>query len=159
MPPLGWCLLNLNKLAFTLTFPKSHDDYKRYYQFRWEQLRKPLDLPFGSELDPLDEISFHCMAVINQDELVGIGSIQPAEIDSMRIRYMAVNKDFQRLGIGSAIINKLLEYAIENHATKCWLNARSNALEFYLRQGFKVVAEVETELEIPHFKMETLLRA
>ncbi|MDW3096266.1 MAG: GNAT family N-acetyltransferase [Gammaproteobacteria bacterium] len=150
---------DLNKLAFTLTSPKSNDDFKRYYQFRWEQLRRPLDLPFGSEQDPLDEKSFHCMVIINQDELVGIGSIQPAEINSMRIRYMAVSKEFQRLGIGSAIIKNLLEYANENHAIKCWLNARSNVLEFYKQQGFKVVGEVEAEISIPHFKMETLLKA
>ncbi len=152
-------MLDLNKLAFTLTSPKTNDDLKRYYQFRWEQLRKPLSLPLGSEQDPLDKVSFHSMAVINQHELIGIGTIQPDGIDSMRIRYMAVNREYQRLGVGSAIINMLLEYALENHATKCWLNARSNALEFYQRHGFKLVGEVETEIAIPHFKMETLLKA
>jgi predicted GNAT family N-acyltransferase len=147
----------LNKLDFILTSPKSYDDFERYYQFRWQQLRKPLKLPAGSERDPLDKQSFHCMVVAAENSIVAVGSIQPLESNIMRIRYMAVGSEFQRLGIGTDIVKCLLAYAVEHQACKCWLNARSNAVIFYQKQGFELIGEVETELAVPHFKMETSL--
>ena len=140
-----------------LTSPKSDSDFERYYQFRWEQLRKPLNLPLGSERDPLDEQSFHCVATNDKNSILGVGSIQPADNNAMRIRYMAVMEELQRLGIGSAIVSKLLDHASKNHVSRCWLNARSTAVAFYQQHGFEVVGEVETELAVPHFKMQTSL--
>jgi ribosomal protein S18 acetylase RimI-like enzyme len=147
----------LSSLGFILTSPKSDEELERYYQFRWEQLRKPLHLPLGSERDPLDAQSFHCVALVKYNSVIGVGSIQSSGNDAMRIRYMSVAADFRRLGIGSAIIKKLLEHAIENNSSKCWLNARSNAVRFYQQQGFEVVGKVKTDLALPHFKMQTSL--
>lgn len=149
-------MLKLNKLDFILTSPKSDNDLERYYQFRWQQLRKPLNLPLGSERDPLDVQSFHCMAVSQKNSIIGVGSIQPAD-NAMRIRYMAVSTEFHRLGVGSAIIRELLAHARENGLSECWLNARSTAAGFYRQHGFEVMGEVETELAMPHFKMQTSL--
>ena len=148
---------NLNQLDFILTSPKSDNDFERYYQFRWEHLRKPLNLPLGSERDPLDTQSFHSMVVNQENSIIGIGSIQPADNNAMRIRYMAVNEAFQRLGIGSAIIRELLAYARQNRLSECWLNARSTVVGFYQQHGFEVIGEVGTELAVPHFKMQTSL--
>jgi predicted GNAT family N-acyltransferase len=150
-------LPKLIKPDFILTSPKSEDDFERYYEFRWEQLRKPLNLPLGSERDPLDERSFNCMALNCENLIIGVGSIQSADNNTMRIRYMAVMQQLRGLGIGSEIVKSLLAYAVENRACKCWLNARSNATQFYKKQGFEVIGEIETELTVPHFKMEISL--
>ena len=147
----------LNKIDFTLTSPKSDEDFERYYQFRWQQLRKPLKLPLGSERDLLDAESFHCMALDNQNSVIAVGSIQPTDSKAMRIRYMAVNAKFRRIGVGGLIINKLMDYAIERNSPTCWLNARSTAVDFYRRHGFVVLSEVGTDLKVPHFKMEASL--
>lgn len=150
-------MLKLNKLDFILISPESDDDFERYYQFRWQQLRKPLKFPLGSERDQLDKQSFHCMAITDEDSIIAVGSIQPLENNIMRIRYMAVESRFQRLGIGTDIVKRLLAYAAEHQASSCWLNARSDAVIFYQKQGFKLIGEVETELAVPHLKMETSL--
>ncbi len=147
----------MNKLDYVLISPKSDDDFERYYQFRWEQLRKPLDLPRGSERDALDNQSYHCMVQLSEGLSIGVGSIQPQEDNTMRIRYMAVESQYQRLGVGAKIMKNLLDYAIDNQTAKCWLNARAQAVDFYHKQGFDVIDEVKTELAVPHFKMEILL--
>ena len=150
-------MLKLNKLDFILISPESDDDFERYYQFRWQQLRKPLKFPLGSERDSLDINSFHCIALDNENSIIGVGSIQPVDNNAMRIRYMAVTAEFRRLGVGSLIIKKLLDHAIKRNSSKCWLNARLSAVEFYRQQGFEVLSKVETDLEVPHFKMEISL--
>ncbi len=147
----------LDTLTYKIICPHSHDEYERYFRFRWEQLRKPLKLPLGSERDSLDSQSFHCAAIHKQNSIIGVGSIQPAENQAMRIRYMAVIEKYQRMRIGSRIILKLLEYAQENGAATCWLNARANALEFYRQHGFEVIATMDTGLGIPHFRMQLKL--
>ena len=144
-------------MDFVLTSPKSDDDFERYFQFRWQHLRKPLNLPLGSERDILDTESFHCMALDNQHSVIAVGSIQPTNNDAMRIRYMAVSAEFRRLGIGSLIIKQLLDHAMKRNASTCWLNARSSAVEFYQQQGFVVLGKVDTDLKVPHFKMEASL--
>ena len=80
----------MNTLNFTLASPKSADDFERFYLFRWQQLRQPLNLPLGSERDSLDTQSFHCMALYKQNSIIGVGTIQPTDSVAMRIRYMAV---------------------------------------------------------------------
>jgi|TARA_B110000238_G_C16110769_1_gene432585 hypothetical protein len=68
-----------NKLGFILTSPKSENDFELYYRFRWQQLRQPLNLAEGSERD-----SFHCMALDNDNSIIGIGSIQSCDSGVMR---------------------------------------------------------------------------
>lgn len=147
----------MNQLDFILRSPQFDSDFECYYHFRWEELRRPLNLPLGSERDALDAQSFHCMAVNRENSIVGVGSIQPADNNFMRIRYMAVNAEFHRLGIGSAIIKELLAHANEKGLSGCWLNARSAAVEFYRQHGFDVIGEVETDLAVPHFRMQISL--
>lgn len=146
-----------NRLGFILKPPKTDNDFERYYEFRWQQLRQPLNLSVGSERDSLDIDSFHCMALDKRNSIIGVGSIQSCDSDAMRIRYMAVATEFRRLGVGSAIIKNLLDHATARNASICWLNARSSAMEFYRQQGFVVLGRVETDLQVPHFKMKISL--
>jgi len=147
----------LNYPIYTLTSPVSQDDFEKLYQFRWEQLRKPLNFPQGSERDSLDNTSFHCMAVDENNTVIGAGSIQPCEVDIMRIRYMAVHEQYQRLGIGRSIVENLLTRARKQTITLCWLNARANAVAFYQALGFDVMSEVDAGIAIAHFRMEVKL--
>lgn len=149
----------MDRLDVVLATPESQNDFDRYYRFRWEQLRQPLNLPVGSERDQMDHLSYHCMALTRKNVIVGVGSIQPQENRLMRIRYMAVDSKYQRLGIGTKIVKDLLTYAVNHQAAKCWLNARTHAVKFYQRQGFEIMGEVETEISLHHFKMETSLTA
>ncbi len=94
------------------------------------------------------------MAVNGKNHIVGVGSIQPAENNAMRIRYMAVTQELRDLGIGSAIVKRLLAYALRHQVSRCWLYARSNAIGFYKKQQFTMLGEIDTELPVAHFKME-----
>ena len=157
----GLYLLKLKDVSFIS--PATESEFKDYYKFRWQQLRQPLDLPIGSERDEFEDASFHCAAIAAPEGIIGIGRISPEPHPScpdkqMRIRYMAVADDYRSRGIGSMIVEKLLLHAQANNVTRCWLNARSDAVPFYEKNGFKVVKSIETDLAIAHFEMEIYLK-
>ena len=137
--------------------PSTKQEFASYYQFRWEQLRKPLGLSLGSERDQKEDHAHHCMAVDNDGSLVGVGRIHTTPQQDMQIRYMAVDARYQNQGIGSSILSFLLSFAVDQRVPRCWLNARSEACQFYEKAGFEILGPVKSELDIPHFRMEISL--
>ena len=134
--------------------PNTIAEFEHYYQFRWQQLRQPINLPIGSEKDECESTSFHLMAMNERQNIIGVGRISPEDEGVMRIRYMAVASGYRQRGVGSTIVRSLLNYARQHGANRCWLNARADAVEFYKRNGFEVIKAIETDLPIPHFQME-----
>ena len=97
------------------------------------------------------------MAITPDQKIIGVGRINPDLPHTMRIRYMAVDQCAQGKGTGSAILQKLIEYAKQKNTKLCWLSARESACEFYKKQGFTIKSEIESELDILHFRMEKIL--
>lgn len=140
--------------CFKLCAPVSEEEFTRYFQFRWQQLRQPLQLPLGSEQDALDPQAYHCMAVTTDRTIIGVGRIHLDTPITAQVRFMAVHASYQRRQVGSLILEELLLYAKSVGAKTCWLNARASARDFYQAQGFSVVGEIDSLLGIPHFRME-----
>jgi len=68
---------------------------------------------------------------------------------------MAVDEDYRKKGIGSRLLKKLEEAAIERKAEQIVLNARENALVFYKKNGYCIVAKGHTLFgSIPHYVMK-----
>lgn len=120
-------------------------------------LRKPLGLPPGSEQDELEENSFH-IAAYDGSKIIGAGRLHIETDYNARIRYMAVHKDYQKQGIGSAILEKLEQLAKKNKVQTCWLYAREHAISFYLNNGYKIKGNSSSELlGLKHERMEKQL--
>ncbi len=66
---------------------------------------------------------------------------------------MAVNESIQRKGLGSSIVLELEMMAKNKGATKMVLNARENAINFYLSLGYKKIEPYESDTGIPHTTM------
>lgn len=142
---------------YTLCSPHTEEEFARYYQFRWQQLRQPLNLPIGSEKDDLESQSYHRMAVIEDHAIVGVGRIHLDSPLTAQVRFMAIDSRYQLRHIGSQLLNDLLRYAKKSGANMCWLNARAGACDFYLAQGFIVESEIDSLLNIPHYRMKKSL--
>ena len=135
--------------------PKTSEEFRKYYHLRYEILRKPWGQPLGSERDEEEETSMHRM-IINEKtgEALAVGRIQFNSIDEAQIRYMAVSDDFQGKGLGSHIISALEDIARENGNKWIILSARENALDFYNKNGYKVVKKTHLLFgEIQHWLM------
>ena len=119
--------------------PINKNEYKLYYQFRWETLRKPLLQPKGSEKDELERNSYHIMMLID-NKVIGVGRIHfiiKNSIKKAQIRYMAIDKNLQRKGYGSLILSELEKIAKKNNVGNIFLHARDKAVKFYIKNNYK----------------------
>jgi len=143
-------------MKITVIEPQTPEEFKQYYSLRYKILRKPWGQPHGSERDNEDEISYHRMII---DEATGdaiaVGRLQVNTKEEAQIRYMAVGDNYQGKGLGSKIVIALEDIALDKGANRIILQARKNAVQFYQRNGYKVVEKSYILFdEIQHWLMK-----
>ena len=143
-------------MSIVFRSPNSDQEFEQYFKFRWELLRKPLGLERGSEQDHLERSAFHIAAFYNV-HIIAVGRLQIENEDSARIRYMAVDSNYRRQGVGSTILKQLEQTAGENNITTCWLLAREEVVPFYLKNNYEIQGVANSEIDIPHQRMQKLL--
>ncbi len=116
--------------------PQSSDEFEKYYQLRWQILRKPWQQPLGSEQDSLEQQACHRMLTDSQNKLLAVGRFHKTSQHQAQIRYMAVATNQQGKGLGAKILKALEQEAAKQGVTEITLNARENAIGFYQKQGY-----------------------
>lgn len=92
-----------------------------------------------------------------QNEPVAVGTVLPQDetealsFKAWRIRGMSVHSEFQGLGLGTLLLDEILEYVknfkdsdgkmISEKPQLVWCNARVEALNLYTRAGFEILGE------------------
>lgn len=138
--------------------PRTTKEMDLLYKLRYEVLRKPWGEPKGSEVDPGDPTAEHVIALNEQDQIVGTGRLHLNNSEEAQIRYMAVDTQQQKAGVGKALVQYLEEKAIERGAEVIMLHARETALPFYEKLGYHVVDKSYLLFgEIQHYRMEKQL--
>ena len=133
--------------------PETKQEIKKYYNLRWQILRKPWNQAEGSEQDEMDDDSIHIMAIIS-DKVIGCGRGHFNSSVEAQIRYMAVNENFRGQEIGLRILKALEEELTENGAREIILKARENAVSLYEKHGYEIYQEGEILFgEIKHYWM------
>ena len=139
---------------YLLKSPENKDEWERYLLFRWEMLRKPLGMSMDSLADSIEKESFHIMGIDEDGNVIASGRVHFNTSDEAQIRYMAVDDNFKRRGIGSEIVTELEKYALSKKAVTITLNARENAISFYLSLGYSEVCPYQSDTGIPHKTMK-----
>ena len=134
--------------------PESKKEWQNYFIFRWELLRKPLGMSKESLEDDIEESSYHLMGINDENDVIASGRVHFNNKKEAQIRYMAVKDSYKRKGIGSEIVIRLEDYATSKGAERMVLNARENALSFYLSLGYIEKGPYQSDTGIPHTKME-----
>ena len=137
--------------------PRTEAEWKKYDDFRWEILRKPLNIPHIPLKDDLEDSSYHFMATTSSNKIVACGRLHMNNDKEAQIRYMGVSENRRKMGLG-----KLIAYRLENQAkllgaTSIILNARNVALNFYKSMGYVEIEPYQSDTNIPHTKMEKFL--
>jgi GNAT superfamily N-acetyltransferase len=70
---------------------------------------------------------------------------------------MAVDENFKRKGVGTKIVKELENYALSKGMVSMILNARENAISFYLSLGYQEVGPYQSDTGIPHKTMKKRL--
>jgi len=136
-----------------LRSPVTNSEWKKYFLFRWKILRKPIGLDKKSTKDTLEEKSYHLMATDINENILGVGRIHFLNKKESQIRYMAVQEEYRKIGIGKQIVIGLEGLSIKNDRYKIILNARDNAVNFYSRLGYKIIGPYDAGIGIDHYKM------
>ena len=143
-------------MKITVIEPQTPEEFKQYYSLRYKILRKPWGQPRGSERDNEDEISHHRMIIDEATwDAIAVGRLQVNTKEEAQIRYMAVADNYQGQGLGSKIVTALEDIALDKGANRIILQARKNAVQFYQRNGYKVVEKSYILFdEIQHWLMK-----
>ena len=136
-----------------LRSPLANSEWKKYFLFRWKILREPIGLDKKSTKDSLEEKSYHLMATDISENILGVGRIHFLNKKESQIRYMAVQEEYRKMGIGKQIVIGLEGFSIKNDRYKIILNARDNAVNFYSRLGYKILGPYDAGIGIDHYKM------
>ena len=80
-----------------------------------------------------------------------------AEDKSLRFRKFATLPEYQNRGLGKMMILNVIDYAKENNFERLWCDARTDALNFYERVGFKNFSGPFLKENIEYYKIEKLL--
>lgn len=106
-------------------------------------------VPEELEWDEFDIISTHVLAFNADGQPVGTVRLLP----DGRIGRMAVLKEWRGIGIGRAMMLKVLEEVSNRGIPKAILNAQTAAVRFYEKFGFQAHGKEFMDAGIPHVKM------
>jgi len=106
-------------------------------------------VPEDLEWDEFDPVSLHVLALNSNDQPIGTARLLP----DGHIGRMAVLKEWRGKGVGSAMLQRILEESSHRGMQKAMLNAQMAAIKFYEKFGFQVSGEEFMEAGIPHIKM------
>ena len=145
----------MNNITFKT--PSSSEEFKEYDLFRWEILRKPIGKSIESLKDEFEDSSYHLIGLID-NKIIACGRLHFNSDNEAQIRYMAIDENFQRKGIGVKIIELLEAEAKKKQINKIVLNARNHVIKFYAKSGYRAVRKYEgSDTGIPHTTMEKIL--
>lgn len=143
---------------FSISEPLNPSEFDRYYELRYRMLRAPWGQPAGSERDELETSSIHLVVRAQDGCIVGCGRLTPETGRCGRIRYMAIDVPYQKMGLGSRLLITLEQRALRLNLQLLRLNARSEQLAFYLKHQYRRLGPGPLLFDqIPHERMEKRL--
>ncbi len=107
------------------------------------------------------------IAAVEEDTVIGTASVRrevapwaPDMCPAWRLRGMATAEDRRHQGVGTAILEAVVEHVRGHGGGLLWCNARTPAVPFYERSGFVTVGDVWEEPVIgPHIAMRLMVEA
>lgn len=138
----------MRDIHFTVRTADWPEDAEALRRVRQQVFVVEQKVPSELEWDGEDEGSHHLLAMDANAEPIGTARLLPTG----QVGRMAVLKDWRGRGVGSAMLNQLLD--IRSETSPLFLNAQVHAVSFYKRLGFHPVGEVFDEAGIDHVRME-----
>jgi ribosomal protein S18 acetylase RimI-like enzyme len=122
----------------------TESDWDAYFDLRWRVLREPWGQPRGSERGESDSSSYHLMFRGPDGAAVAVGRLHLNTPEEAQVRYMAVDPLWRCRGLGGRILEGLETHALLQAVVEIVLNAREEAIAFYVRHGYRVERTGET---------------
>ena len=123
---------------FIIRTPNTEKEWEDYYDLRYRILRLPLGQPLGSERNEGDSTGKHFALYLN-GQLNAIARLDQPEKYTSQVRFVAVESNTQGKGFGKEIMTAVENFSKKSGNRKMILQARENALDFYLKLDYKLI--------------------
>ncbi len=124
------------------------EDSKELTKLRTRVFVEEQNVPSSIEIDGLDAECLHVKAM-HDNICIGTGRL----LANGYIGRMCVLGEYRGQGIGSMMLENLIEQAIHAGHRQVSLNSQSDAIPFYQKNSFTTVSEEFIEAGIPHRRM------
>lgn len=133
--------------------PQTDLEWRNYYDLRYRILRKPLQQPVGSEKNDGDETGIH-FALFENQVLKAIARLDLQAEKMAQVRFVAVENNVQGKGFGKKMMLEIENYCKQNNLVKIELQARENAVPFYLSLHYELIEPTHLLFgKVQHFLM------
>ena len=112
------------------------------------------NVPVELELDGKDADAKHWLAFSDSDSPIATARLTP----DGKVGRMAVLKPYRDKGVGSAIMRKMIDYAVQEGIAELTLSAQRKAIPFYQGFGFVTNSDFYEEAGITHKAMRLSLQ-
>ena len=142
-------------IMLTIKIPSTSTEWEKYYNLRFTILREPWGQLKGSEVLDDEDQADHVMVVDDETtEIVGVARMQTNSPTQGQVRCVAVSPLVRGKGIGKLLMRYLENLAQQKGFTEIVLDARENAVKFYVSIGYEILEESYLLFgEIQHWKM------
>ncbi len=124
------------------------DDQKALRMIRQRVFIEEQSVPVELEWDEFDDSSIHFLASINSSP------VATARLKSNgQFGRMAVLAEYRQQGIGSALLQFVIQQAKKQNCRTLYCHAQTSALDFYQRHGFNTCSDEFDDAGIPHREM------
>jgi N-acetylglutamate synthase-like GNAT family acetyltransferase len=117
--------------------PRTREDFKAYYELRFQVLRAPWGQARGTEKDDYEPISRHFMGV---DEKTGavmaVGKLFEKEPGVAWMSHLAVDPQQQQKGLGTQLMKHIEDEARKQGYTRIGVQARLNTTKYFEKAGY-----------------------
>ena len=112
-------------------------------------------IPESLEWDGRDASCRHVLALTGTAEVIATGRL----LADGRIGRMAVLRAWRGSGVGSALLERLQQQALDGGLQRVYVHAQAEVAGFYSRAGFQVAGQPFVTADIVHVEMTKALDA
>ncbi|MBK9284330.1 MAG: GNAT family N-acetyltransferase [Sphingobacteriaceae bacterium] len=132
----------------------SVEELQKIIQLRVKILRAPWKQPAETATDEFESNAINAYVLNDLNAVIACGRLQINSEETGQIRFMAVDENYQGLGLGKHILSFLEEEVKKINLKYIELQARENAVSFYEKNGYHIVEKSFLLWGIiQHFKM------
>ncbi len=135
--------------SFTTREANWQEEEQLIYQIRLTVFVIEQGVSQSIEWDGVDDSCRHAISVSEDGNSIGTGRIK----QSGHIGRIAVIKAWRGKGVGTALLNQLINIAKDSQLPKVYLNSQTHASNFYSQHNFIAEGPIFMEAGIPHQRM------
>ena len=135
--------------AYSIRLMPWSEGWSRLADLRIAVFVREQGVPEALEWDGLDDGALHALAESRDGQAIGTARL----LEDGHIGRMAVLPAWRGLGVGRALLDRLVCEARVRGLPTAWLHAQIHAVGFYRLQGFTVTSGEFLDAGIPHVTM------